>query len=158
MADAKSAYTLADAERLSELEAFGLTMIEQPLGRDDLVQHAELQRRLATAVCVDESITHADRARGMSASGNARIVNIKPGRDGGYASSIAIHDICHAAGVPEWCGGMLESGVGRPYHVALASLPNFRLGHWCGRRHGSCRQFDGAAPGAWRAEVDSHLR
>lgn len=127
MADANSAYTLADAERLSELDAFGLTMIEQPLGRDDLVQHAELQRRLATPLCLDESITDADRARDMIALGSGRIVNIKPGRVGGYASSIAIHDICQAAGVPVWCGGMLESGVGRAYNVALASLPNFQL-------------------------------
>ncbi len=127
MADANSAYTLADAARLAELDAFGLTMIEQPLGRDDLVQHAELQRRLATPLCLDESITDADRARDMIALGSGRIVNIKPGRVGGYASSIAIHDVCQAAGVPVWCGGMLESGVGRAYNVALASLPNFSL-------------------------------
>ena len=127
MADANSAYTLADADRLAELDAFGLTMIEQPLGREDLVQHAALQRRLATPICLDESITDADRARDMIALGSGRVVNIKPGRVGGFASSIAIHDVCQAAGVPVWCGGMLESGVGRAYNVALASLPNFAL-------------------------------
>lgn len=127
MADANSAYTLADAGRLAELDAFGLTMIEQPLGREDLVQHAELQRQLTTPICLDESITGADRARDMIALGSGRIVNIKPGRAGGFASSIAIHDVCEAAGVPVWCGGMLESGVGRAYNVALASLPNFSM-------------------------------
>ena len=127
MADANSAYTLADADRLAELDAFGLTMIEQPLGREDLVQHAALQRRLSTPLCLDESITDADRARDMIALGSGRVVNIKPGRVGGYASAVAIHDTCQAAGVPVWCGGMLESGVGRAYNVALASLPNFSL-------------------------------
>ncbi len=127
MADANSAYTLADADRLVELDAFGLTMIEQPLGREDLVQHAALQRRLSTPLCLDESITDADRARDMIVLGSGRVVNIKPGRVGGYASAVAIHDACQAAGVPVWCGGMLESGVGRAYNVALASLPNFSL-------------------------------
>ena len=127
MADANSAYTIADAEQLARLDAFGLTMIEQPLGREDLVQHAELQRRLATPICLDETITDVDRARDMIALGSGRIVNIKPGRVGGFSSSIAIHDACRDAGVPVWCGGMLESGVGRAYNVALASLPNFTL-------------------------------
>jgi O-succinylbenzoate synthase len=127
MADANSAYTLADADHLARLDAFGLTMLEQPLGRDDLVQHAQLQRRLTTPICLDESIGDVDRARDMIALGSGRIVNIKPGRVGGYASSIAIHDACRDAGVPVWCGGMLESGVGRAYNVALASLPNFLL-------------------------------
>jgi O-succinylbenzoate synthase len=102
-------------------------MLEQPLGRDDLLQHAELQRRLATPICLDESITDVDRARDMIALGSGRVVNIKPGRVGGFASSIAIHDACRDAGIPVWCGGMLESGVGRAYNVALASLPNFLL-------------------------------
>jgi len=127
MADANSAYTLTDAAHLEQLDAFGLTMLEQPLGRDDLVQHAELQRRLATPLCLDESITDVDRARDMITLGSGRIVNIKPGRVGGFASSIAIHDLCRDAGIPVWCGGMLESGVGRAYNVALASLPNFLL-------------------------------
>ncbi len=127
MADANSGYTIADADHLAQLDTFGLTMIEQPLGRDDLVQHAVLQRRLATPLCLDESITDADRARDMIALGSGRIVNIKPGRVGGFTSSIAIHDVCAAAGMPVWCGGMLESGVGRAYNVALASLPNFSM-------------------------------
>jgi O-succinylbenzoate synthase len=127
MADANSGYTLADADRLAELDAFALTMLEQPLGREDLVQHAALQRRLATPICLDESITDADRARDMIALGSGRVVNIKPGRVGGFASSVAIHDVCRDAGVPVWCGGMLESGVGRAYNVALASLPHFTM-------------------------------
>ncbi len=127
MADANSGYTIDDADHLVQLDAFGLTMIEQPLGREDLVQHAALQRRLATPLCLDESITDADRARDMLTLGSGRIVNIKPGRVGGFTSSIAIHDVCRAAGVPVWCGGMLESGVGRAYNVALASLPGFSM-------------------------------
>jgi len=127
MADANSAYALADADHLARLDAFGLTMLEQPLGREDLVQHAALQRRIATPICLDETITDVDRARDMIALGSGRIVNIKPGRVGGFASAIAIHDACQSAGVPVWCGGMLESGVGRAYNVALASLPNFTL-------------------------------
>lgn len=127
MADANSAYTLADADHLCELDAFGLIMLEQPLGDDDLVRHAALQRRLATPICLDESITSADRALDMIELGSGRIVNIKPGRVGGFAASKEIHDICQAAGIPVWCGGMLESGIGRAYNVALASLPNFSL-------------------------------
>ncbi|HEX6599537.1 MAG TPA: o-succinylbenzoate synthase, partial [Gemmatimonadaceae bacterium] len=123
--DANSAYTLADAPLLSQLDEFALIMIEQPLGHDDLVRHAELQRRLATPICLDESITSVERAEDMIALGSGRIVNIKPGRVGGYSASLAIHDLCMRAGVPVWCGGMLESGVGRAYKVALASLPNF---------------------------------
>jgi len=127
MADANSAYTLADAAHLARLDEFNLTMLEQPLGRDDLVQHAALQHRLATPICLDESIADVDRARDMIALGSGRIVNVKPGRVGGFASAIAIHDACRDAGIPVWCGGMLESGVGRAYNVALASLPNFLL-------------------------------
>jgi O-succinylbenzoate synthase len=125
MADANNAYTLADAAHLARLDALGLMMIEQPLAWDDLVQHAELQRRLATPLCLDESITSLDRARDMVALGAGRIVNIKPGRVGGLAQSVAIHDHCLAHGVPVWCGGMLESGIGRACNVALASLPGF---------------------------------
>jgi O-succinylbenzoate synthase len=127
MADANNAYTLADADRLVALDGFGLMMIEQPLAHDDLVRHAELQKRLVTPICLDESITNLDRAQDMVTLGSGRIVNIKAGRVGGYASSIAIHDFCQEMGVPVWCGGMLESGVGRAYNVALASLPNFTL-------------------------------
>jgi O-succinylbenzoate synthase len=127
MADANSAYTLNDAPRLAALDEFGLIMIEQPLHRDDLVRHAELQRRLKTPICLDESITDVARCEDMITLGSGRIVNIKPGRVGGFTTSRRIHDTCARAGIPVWCGGMLESGVGRAYNVALASLPNFRL-------------------------------
>ena len=127
MADANSAYTLADADHLRALDDFDLIMIEQPLGQDDLVRHAQLQRRLRTPICLDESITDLDRAQDMIALGSGRIINIKPGRVGGFAVARAIHDTCADHGVPVWCGGMLESGVGRAHNVALASLPNFTL-------------------------------
>jgi o-succinylbenzoate synthase len=127
MADANSAYTLDDASHLSKLDEFNLIMLEQPLSRDDLIRHAELQRRLTTPICLDESITSPDRAEDMIALGSGRIVNIKPGRVGGFAMSKSIHDICQRSGVPVWCGGMLESGIGRAHNVALASLPNFSL-------------------------------
>jgi o-succinylbenzoate synthase len=127
MADANSAYALADAERLAQLDAFNLIMIEQPLHRDDLVRHAELQKRLRTSICLDESITDVARCEDMIALRSGRIVNIKPGRVGGYTVSRRIHDLCAQNDIPVWCGGMLESGVGRAYNVALASLPNFKL-------------------------------
>lgn len=127
MADANNAYTLADAALLAELDELNLMMIEQPLAYDDLVRHAQLQRSLRTALCLDESITSLERAQDMVALGAGRIINIKPGRVGGFASSLAIHDYCQQQGIPVWCGGMLESGIGRAYNVALASLPNFTL-------------------------------
>ena len=127
MADANSAYTLADAEQLARLDEFDLIMLEQPLGDDDLVRHAALQARMKTPICLDESITGVERAEDMIALGSGRIVNIKPGRVGGLSASMAIHDVCARAGIPVWCGGMLESGIGRAYNVALASLPNFSL-------------------------------
>ncbi len=127
MADANNAYTLADAALLAELDSLDLMMIEQPLAHDDLVRHAELQRRLRTAICLDESITSLERAQDMVTLGAGRIINIKPGRVGGFHSSIAIHNYCQRVGIPVWCGGMLESGVGRAYNVALASLANFTL-------------------------------
>jgi o-succinylbenzoate synthase len=125
MADANNAYTLDDVDRLTALDALDLMMIEQPLAWDDLVRHAELQRRLETPVCLDETITSLDRAVDMHTLGAGRIINIKPGRVGGFGPSIAIHDFCEQHGIPVWCGGMFESGVGRAYNVALASLPNF---------------------------------
>jgi O-succinylbenzoate synthase len=123
--DANSAYALSDADHLARLDDFDLAYVEQPLGQDDLVRHAELQRRLRTPICLDESITSVDRCEDMIALGSGRVVNIKPGRVGGFAVSRRIHDMCATHGVPVWCGGMLESGVGRAYNVALASLPNF---------------------------------
>jgi O-succinylbenzoate synthase len=127
MADANSAYTLDAADHLASLDEFALIMLEQPLGDDDLVRHAALQRRMTTPICLDESVTGVDRAEDMIALGSGRIVNIKPGRVGGLTVSKAIHDVCQRAGIPVWCGGMLESGIGRAYNVALASLPNFSL-------------------------------
>jgi O-succinylbenzoate synthase len=127
MADANSAYAPTDADHLSRLDEFNLIMLEQPLGRDDLRRHAELQRRLRTPICLDESITDVERAEDMIALEAGRIVNIKPGRVGGFAVSRGIHDVCERAGIPVWCGGMLESGIGRAHNVALASLPNFSL-------------------------------
>ncbi len=125
MADANSAYRLEDADHLAQLDEFGLMMIEQPLANDDLVRHAELQKRLRTPICLDESITGVDRAEDMLTLGSGRIINIKPARVGGLAPARAIHDLSAARDVPVWCGGMLETGVGRAYNVALASLPNF---------------------------------
>ena len=126
--DANGSYALEDPSHLAALEALdslGLAMIEQPLAPDDLVRHAELQRRLKTPVCLDESITGLAATEDMLTLGSARIVNIKAGRVGGLTEAIAIHDRCVAAGVPVWCGGMLESGIGRAYNVALASLAGF---------------------------------
>jgi o-succinylbenzoate synthase len=127
MADANNAYSLADTSSLEALDGLGLMMIEQPLAWDDLLRHVVLQARMKTPICLDESITGVDRAADMLALGAGRIVNIKPGRVGGFRQSLAIHDLCAEEGVPVWCGGMLESGVGRAHNVALASLPNFTL-------------------------------
>jgi o-succinylbenzoate synthase len=127
MADANSAYKLTDAQHLQQLDEFGLLMLEQPLHRDDVYRHAQLQKRLRTPICLDESITDVNRCEDMIALGSGRIVNIKPGRVAGFTVSKAIHDLCERNGIPVWCGGMLESGVGRAYNVALASLPNFSL-------------------------------
>ncbi|MDB4891433.1 MAG: o-succinylbenzoic acid synthetase [Gemmatimonadetes bacterium] len=127
MADANSAYTLKDVEHLAQLDDLGLIMLEQPLGDDDLVRHATLQRRMRTPICLDESITSVDRAEDMITLQSGRIINIKPGRVGGLSAAKAIHDVAQRAGMPVWCGGMLESGIGRAYNVALASLPNFSL-------------------------------
>lgn len=127
MADANNAYSLDDTSSLEALDTLGLMMIEQPLAWDDLLRHVELQRRLKTPVCLDESITSVDRAADMIALGAGKIVNIKAGRVGGFRQSKAIHDLCHSHGIPVWCGGMLESGVGRAHNVALSSLPNFTL-------------------------------
>jgi len=127
MVDANNAYTLDDLPRLRHLDEFGLMMIEQPLAWDDLVRHARLQKELKTPICLDESISNVERAEDMVTLGSGRIINIKPGRVGGFTSSVRIHNLCQRHGVPVWCGGMLESGVGRSYNVALASLPNFLL-------------------------------
>ena len=127
MADANNAYTLDDADHLVQLDDFDLVMVEQPLAWDDVARHAELQRRMRTPVCLDESITNIARAEDMIRLRSGRIINIKPGRVAGFTASKAIHDLCEANDIPVWCGGMLESGIGRAYNVALASLPNFTI-------------------------------
>jgi O-succinylbenzoate synthase len=127
MVDANSAYSLADVDTLVALDAFDLMMIEQPLAYDDLVDHAELQQRLKTPICLDESVPSLAAARAALALGSGRILNIKPARVGGLTVARAIHDLCRRQDVPVWCGGMLETGVGRAHNVALASLPGFVL-------------------------------
>jgi o-succinylbenzoate synthase len=127
MADANSAYSLDDAAHLAELDRFGLLMLEQPLAAGDLVDHAALQRQLRTPICLDESIESARDARQALQLGACQVINLKPGRVGGFAESRRIHDIAERAGIPVWCGGMLETGIGRACNVALATLPNFRL-------------------------------
>lgn len=127
MADANSAYRLEDAPRLRELDALDLMMIEQPLRYDDLRDHALLQKQIRTPICLDESIKSDADAELALELGSGRIINIKPGRVGGHAESRRIHDRMRAAGLAVWCGGMLESGVGRAHNVALASLPGFTL-------------------------------
>jgi O-succinylbenzoate synthase len=125
--DANTAYTLADARHLARLDAYDLLLIEQPLPEDDLRGHAALARRMRTPVCLDESITSARAAADAIALGATEVVNVKPGRVGGYLEARRIHDVCAANGVPVWCGGMLETGIGRAANVALAALPNFTL-------------------------------
>ncbi len=126
-ADANSAYTLADIEHLRQLDEFYLMMIEQPLADDDIIDHAVLQSKLETPICLDECIRSAHHAEQAIRLGACRIINIKLGRVGGFAEAKQIHDVCQASGVPVWCGGMLESGVGRAHNIALSTLPNFVL-------------------------------
>jgi O-succinylbenzoate synthase len=125
--DGNTAYTLADARHLAQLDQFGLLLIEQPLPEDDLAGHAELARRIRTPVCLDESITSARSAADAISRGACSVVNVKAGRVGGYLEARRVHDVCAAHGVPVWCGGMLETGLGRAANVALAALPNFTL-------------------------------
>lgn len=127
MADANSAYTLADIEHLKKLDMFGLMMIEQPLGWDDLVDHSHLQRELKTPICLDESINSAEDARKAIEIGACRIINIKLGRVGGHSAARTVHDLCRARQIPVWCGGMLESGIGRAHNIAMSTLPGFVL-------------------------------
>jgi O-succinylbenzoate synthase len=127
MVDANAAYTIADTDHLRRLDDFGLMMIEQPLDPDDLLDHAKLQALLKTPVCLDESIkSYADGRRAIAA-GACRIINIKQARVGGPFAAKALHDVCAAKGVPVWCGGLLETGVGRAHNIALATLPGFTL-------------------------------
>lgn len=127
MADANSAYTLDDIEHLKQLDAFDLTMVEQPLASDDIIDHATLQREMTTPICLDESIHSLEDARKAIALGSTKIINIKIGRVGGLTEAKKIHDYCLAHDVPVWCGGMLESGVGRAHNIALTTLENFTM-------------------------------
>ena len=127
MADANSAYTLADMEHLKKLDEFYLMMIEQPLAHDDIIDHASCSAKLTTPICLDECIRtahHAEQAIELRACG---IINIKLGRVGGFREAKRVHDVAQAAGIPVWCGGMLEAGIGRAHNIALATLPNFVL-------------------------------
>jgi len=125
--DANTAYSLTDAEHLRRLDQFGLLMIEQPLAEDDLRGHASLARLVHTPICLDEAITSARDAATAIALGACRIINVKPARVGGYLEARRIHDVAVANGVPVWCGGMLETGIGRAANLALAALPGFVL-------------------------------
>ncbi|MHC5797069.1 o-succinylbenzoate synthase [Lacisediminihabitans sp. FW035] len=125
--DANTAYTMRDARHLARLDEFDLLLIEQPLEEDDLLGHAELARMLTTPICLDESITSAQTAAAAIRLGATQVINIKPGRVGGYLEAKRIHDIAAANGIAVWCGGMLETGIGRAANIALASLPGFTL-------------------------------
>jgi O-succinylbenzoate synthase len=125
--DANSAYTLADLETLRRLDEFGLMMIEQPLAHDDLVDHAQLQKQLKTPVCLDESVTSVEDARKALQLGACRIINIKLGRVGGHSEAKRIQSYCLERDVPVWCGGMLESGIGRAHNIAMSTLEGFSL-------------------------------
>jgi O-succinylbenzoate synthase len=127
MVDANSAYRMEDWPLLRELENFYLMMIEQPLGWDDLYAHVELQKKLATPICLDECIHTEEQARAAILLGACKIINIKLGRVGGFTVAKRIHDLCEQNGLPVWCGGMLESGIGRAHNIALSTLPNFTL-------------------------------
>ena len=127
MVDANAAYTLEDASHLAKLDRHDLMMIEQPLDYDDVTDHVELQRRITTPICLDESIHTVRIARDAIAAGACKIINIKPGRVGGHQQSLRLHDLCAEHGIPVWHGGMLETGIGRAHNIHLASLPNFSL-------------------------------
>jgi O-succinylbenzoate synthase len=127
MVDANSAYGPQDFPLLRQMDAYYLMMIEQPLGWDDIWSHAELQRTLNTPICLDECIHSEEHARAAIALGACRILNVKLGRVGGYSAARRIHDLCREKRVPVWCGGMLESGIGRAHNIALSTLANFSL-------------------------------
>jgi O-succinylbenzoate synthase len=137
--DANAAYRVTDAEHLKQLDDFNLLLIEQPLSEDDLAGHIELAKIINTPVCLDESITSLETARGALDLKACSIINIKPGRVGGYLEAKKIHDLCLSRGVPVWCGGMLETGIGRAANLALAALPGFTLP---GDISASARYFD----------------
>lgn len=123
--DANSAYTLADVEHLKQIDEFGLVYAEQPLSHDEIIDHAKLQKVLSTPICLDECIRSPHHAKQAIELDAGRVINIKLGRVGGFANAIQVHDIAKEAGIPVWCGGMLEAGIGRAHNIAMASLPNF---------------------------------
>jgi len=125
--DANTAYSVADIDHLAQLDPFDLLLIEQPFGEDDFLGHAELVKRISTPVCLDEAIRSLDHTKTALALNAAHIINIKPARVGGYLAAVKVHDFCAGLGVPVWCGGMLESGIGRAANLALASLSGFTL-------------------------------
>jgi O-succinylbenzoate synthase len=125
--DANAAYEVGDMDRLSGLDAFDLQLIEQPFAEDDLLDHARFQAMIQTPVCLDESIGNRRHARQALEIDACRVINIKPGRVGGLSEAVAIHDLCLESGVPVWCGGMLETGIGRASNLAVASLPGFTM-------------------------------
>lgn len=125
--DANSAYRPSDLTHLKRFDEFGLLMVEQPLWHDDIFHHAKLQRELNTAICLDESVHHTRDAETAIELGACRIINIKVGRVGGFSEAIAVHNLCERSQIPVWCGGMLETGIGRAHNIALSTLPNFRL-------------------------------
>ena len=125
--DANAAYTLADAHHLARLDEFDLLLIEQPLPEEHVAEHVQLAKVVRTPICLDESIVDSRMAAEAIGMGACAIINIKPGRMGGYLEARRTHDVCMATGIPVWCGGMLESGIGRAANVALAALPNFTL-------------------------------
>src|SRR5436189_4669925 len=127
MGDANSAYTLADIDKLRSLDEFNLMMLEQPLGYDDIVDHASLQREIRTPICLDEPIKSPGDARKAIALGSGKIINLKNGRVGGHAQSKLIEETCRVAGIPVWCGGMLESGIGRAHNVAISTLAGYTM-------------------------------
>lgn len=125
--DANTAYTLADARHLARLDPFDLLLMEQPMAEDDILGHAQLAKLISTPICLDESIESARDAASAITLGACSIINVKPARVGGYLEARRIHDVAAAHGIPVWCGGMLETGIGRAANVALAGLPNFVL-------------------------------
>jgi O-succinylbenzoate synthase len=125
--DANSAYRLRDSDHLTSFDEFNLLMIEQPLWNDDIYYHARLQKELRTAICLDESIVSVRSAAFAVETGACRIINIKVGRVGGFSEALKIHDLCHAHNIPVWCGGMLETGIGRSQNIALSTVQNFSL-------------------------------
>ncbi len=125
--DANSAYTLADTNLIKRFDEFNLLMIEQPLSHDDIIDHSQLQKQINTDICLDEPITSIDKTRKAIEMKSGRIINLKLGRVGGFSEAIKIHNYCYESNIPVWCGGMLETGIGRSHNIAMSTLPGFKL-------------------------------